>query len=221
MIPRTSIDEANRHLQQLHQRVNVLEKTVHDQHEHLLSKDKLLQNKISEITSAKDKEMESLVNKLVASERTVSVLQEELERKNHHIMALQHSHAKLRRLLNFKDDVQDLLKTMEDAEETLVIDEGDTDGLLSFYPRSAADVTGNLSGKKFRKKRFIRSESNALTAENISHSDVETIPTLGGKETIALVARLLPVSTSGLLITCKHLNFIIPNTHFQRMPRSI
>ncbi|CAL1545232.1 unnamed protein product [Lymnaea stagnalis] len=179
MIPRTSIDEANRHLQQLHQRVHDLEITVQDQHETLLTKDKLFQNRISEISVAKDKEIEGLVNKLLASERTVSVLQEELERKNHQILALQHSHSKLRRLLNFKDDVKDLLKTMEDAEENLALDEGDTDGLLSFYQRSN-DVSLNLSGKKLRKKRFIRSESHPAV-ENIT-SDIEAAPTLGGKE---------------------------------------
>ncbi|KAI8787552.1 vimentin-type intermediate filament-associated coiled-coil protein [Biomphalaria glabrata] len=188
MIPRTSIDEANRHLQQLHHRVNGLEKTVHEQHENLLAKDKLLQHKISELSSAKDKEIEILINKLRASERTVSVLQEELERKNHHILALQHSHAKLRRLLNFKDDVQDLLKTMEDAEENLVVEEGDTDGLLSFYQRSS-DGAGNCAvtgiSKKYRKKRLIRPVNhpeNPINVEQITQSDVEDVPNLGGKE---------------------------------------
>ncbi|XP_059149486.1 vimentin-type intermediate filament-associated coiled-coil protein-like [Physella acuta] len=181
MIPRTSIDEANKHLKQLHHRVFDLEKTVHEQNDTLQSKDRAFQNKISELTITKDKEIEILVNKLLASERTVSILQEELERKNHQISALQHSHSKLRRLLNFKDDIQDLLKTMEDAEENLALDEGDTDGLLSFYQRSN-DVSSNLSGKKLRKKRFIRNENHSAAVENFEQSDIEDAPVLGGKE---------------------------------------
>ncbi|GFO03270.1 vimentin-type intermediate filament-associated coiled-coil protein [Plakobranchus ocellatus] len=187
MIPRTSIEEANRHLQQLHERVNHLETTVKEQNDNLIAKDKLLQIRVSELASTKDKEIEGLANKLLASERTVSVLQEELERKNQQILALQHSHSKLRRLLNFKDDVKDLLKTMEDAEENLALDEGDTDGLLSFYQRSSDSVAYGINGpnKKIRKKKFIRSAesypSNAAV-ENGTPSEGEVNSSLGGKE---------------------------------------
>ncbi|KAK3784497.1 hypothetical protein RRG08_004680 [Elysia crispata] len=187
MIPRTSIEEANRHLQQLHERVNHLETTVKEQNENLIAKDKLLHIRVSELGSTKDKEIEGLANKLLASERTVSVLQEELERKNQQIVALQHSHSKLRRLLNFKDDIKDLLKTMEDAEENLALDEGDTDGLLSFYQRSTDSATYSLNGpsKKIRKKKFLRnvdSYASNAAAENGTPSDGEVNSNLGGKE---------------------------------------
>lgn len=192
MIPRTSIDEANRHLQQLHKRVHDLEVTVQDQREALVNKDTQLHHRLTEISSIKEKEIEGLANKLLASERTVSVLQEELERKNQQILALQHSHSRLRRLLNFKDDIQDLLKTMEDAEGNLVMDEGDTDGLLSFYQRSreaGVNYSGNLAGKKMKKKRLLRNENSlslsiAIPPENgiATQSDIEIPPSLGGKE---------------------------------------
>ncbi|XP_035829472.1 uncharacterized protein LOC118479025 [Aplysia californica] len=189
MIPRTSIDEANRHLQQLHKRLHELEVTVHTQHEALAAKDKFLQKRVTEISTAKDKEIEGLSKKLLASERTVSVLQEELERKNQQIFALQHSHSKIRRLLNFKDDLSDLLRTMEDAEDNLILDEGDTDGLLSCYQRTkdaaaSGMYTGSVSGKKSRKKRSARTENlmTATTLENGTHSDIEVATNLGGKE---------------------------------------
>lgn len=187
MIPRTSIEEANKHLQQLHERVNHLETTVKEQSENLIAKDKLLHIRVTELGSAKDKEMEVLTNKLIASERTMSILQEELERKNQQIIALQQSHSTLRRLLNFKDDIKDLLKTMEDAEENLALDEGDTDGLLSFYQRSTDSATYSLNGpnKKVRKKKFIRNVDNYpsnVAAENCTPSDGEVNSTLGGKE---------------------------------------
>lgn len=185
MIPRTSIDEANRHLQQLHKRVHDLEITIQDQQEALITKDKLLQNRLAEVSLIKEREIEGLANKLLASERTVSVLQEELERKNQQILALQQSHARLRRLINFKDDIKDLLKTMEDAEENLALDEGDTDGLLSFYQRSheaGANYAGSMTGKKMRKKRFMRSENQSMATENGTQNDSEAVSNLGGKE---------------------------------------
>lgn len=179
MIPRTSIDEANRHLQQLHHRVQDLEVTVHNQHEALQSKDTLLQQRLNEISSAKDQEIEGLSEKLMASERTVSILQEELERKNQQILALQHGMSRLKRVLNFKDDVKDLLKTIEDAEENLCTDEGDTDGLLHFYQVEP----NNGSVKKMKKKRYMMRNGRQVQAlENGTQPESETPPNIGGKE---------------------------------------
>ena len=182
MIPRTSIVEANLHLQELHRRMYDLDITVQSQKDELVAKDRLAQVKLLDLATVKDKEIEGLTNKLLASERTVSVLQEELERKNQHIIALQNSQSKLKRILNFKDDLRDLLRTIEEAEDNLILEEGDTDGLLSCY-NSLKDVvkTGSfnnaLIGKKSKKKKSVKSDG-----KTVPNSDLETPATLAGKE---------------------------------------
>lgn len=156
-----------------------LEVTVDSQRDIILTKEKIAQVKLLELADSKDKELEALHNKLLASERTVSVLQDELERKNQHIVALQNSHSKLKRLLNFKDDLKDLLRTIEEAEDNLMAEEGDTDGLLSSYKFSkdaATNSTNGTLGKKSKKKRAVKSEAKFVP------SDIESQNTVIGKE---------------------------------------
>ena len=94
-------------------------------------------------------------------------------------MSLQHSFSKLRRVLNFKDDLSDLLRTMEEAEGTLAKEDGDTDGLLSNHRNKNNGSTSISSGvgKKTKKKRSSRVESKAVIL-----SDGEGEANLGGKE---------------------------------------
>ena len=63
MIPRTSIDEANKHLNLLHTRVTYLEDKVADQHTALQTKEELFQQRIQEVLVAKDKEIETVHQK--------------------------------------------------------------------------------------------------------------------------------------------------------------
>ena len=144
-----------------------LEVTVDSQRDIIVTKEKIAQVKMLELADTKDKEIGVLHNKLLASERTVSVLQDELERKNQHIIALQNSHSKLKRLLNFKDDLKDLLRTIEEAEDNLLPEEGDTDGLMSSYKVSKDATTNSTStqGKKSKKKRAVKSEAKFVPSD--------------------------------------------------------
>lgn len=116
MIPRTSIEEANKHLNMLHKRVAELEKTIEEQQDMLISKDKLLQTKVSEISSAKDKEIDGLRLKLLESEQTVSALQKHIGQKDKEISLMQRNFNRLKAILAHKASVRHLLKLMDEAE---------------------------------------------------------------------------------------------------------
>ncbi|KAK7099762.1 vimentin-type intermediate filament-associated coiled-coil protein-like [Littorina saxatilis] len=119
MIPRTSIDEANKHLSLLHTRVSGLEKTVAEQHDALVAKDEHLQSKLAEISSAKDAEIEGLRRKLHETERTVYLLQQQVQHKDHEIETLQHKFGSLETLLSHRTSVQHLLHAMKEAEKNI------------------------------------------------------------------------------------------------------
>ena len=119
MIPRTSIEEANKHLNLLHSRVNELEKTVTEQRDALIAKDEHLQSKITEISSAKNTEIESLQRKLHETEQTVFLLQQQVQRKDEVIATLQHNFGIVETLLNHRVSVQNLLKAMREAEKNI------------------------------------------------------------------------------------------------------
>lgn len=126
MIPRTSIEEANKHLNLLHSRVNELEKTVTEQHDALVAKDEHLQSKIAEISTSKNAEIESLRRKLHETEQTVFLLQQQVQRKDEVIATLHHNFGVVETLLNHRVSVQHLLKAMKEAEKN--IREVDTSG---------------------------------------------------------------------------------------------
>lgn len=119
MIPRTSIEEANKHLNLLHSRVNKLEQTVSEQHDALIAKDEQLQSKITEISSAKNAEIEGLRRSLHETEQTLYVLQQQLQQKDNIIATLQHNFGVVETLLNHRVSVQHLLKAMREAEKNI------------------------------------------------------------------------------------------------------
>lgn len=120
MIPRTSIDEANKHLNMLHKRVEELEKTVKEQHEALIAKDEFLQTKVSDVSSAKDEEIHALQHRLRESERTITVLQKQLEEKEQEILKANYKFNNVKTLLAHKNNVRHLLRAMDEAEAKVV-----------------------------------------------------------------------------------------------------
>ena len=71
---KSSIKEANEHLQALYQRVSELETTVKEQAESLMKRDEDAQRSIDDLTRAKDREINELRKSLEASEGHVQSL---------------------------------------------------------------------------------------------------------------------------------------------------
>lgn len=156
MIPRTSIDEANKHLNLLHKRVADLEKTVKEQHEALIAKDEFLQNKVMEITAAKDEEIQGLRKELHESERTVTVLQKQLEEKNQELERVHYKFDNVKTLLAHKTNVRHLLKAMEEAESKVVgtLRDSPVHGRAdSFTPNGLNEQSSEYTNSDVRSKR--------------------------------------------------------------------
>ncbi|XP_067678533.1 vimentin-type intermediate filament-associated coiled-coil protein-like [Haliotis asinina] len=141
MIPRTSIDEANRHLLALHKRVNELENTVKEQNDALHAKDELLKTKVSEIEAAKKRELAKLSEKLVSTEKTVEIIQEQLRQKHQQVAILQRSCRLMQNLVSFKHNVKDLLSCIDDAEKDMASQRD----FLSLYTDSSTAITNNAN----------------------------------------------------------------------------
>ncbi|XP_071119123.1 vimentin-type intermediate filament-associated coiled-coil protein-like [Haliotis cracherodii] len=141
MIPRTSIDEANRHLLALHRRVNELENTVQEQNNALLAKDELLRTKVSEVEAAKNSELAKLSEKLVSTEKTVEIIQEQLRQKHQQVAILQRSCRLMQNLVSFKNNVKEMLSCMDDAEKDMASQRD----FLSLYTDSSTANTHNAN----------------------------------------------------------------------------
>lgn len=86
MLNRTSIEEANRHLQALYGRISELEAIAQEQHDALLAKDSFIQIKIHEL-SHQDVIIQDLRNQLQERDKLLSVKNKEIEQLNDHLEA--------------------------------------------------------------------------------------------------------------------------------------
>ena len=154
MIPRTSIEEANRHLNLLHSRVHELEQTVTSQHDALQAKDEHFQSTIAEISSAKDTEIESIRRKLRESEQTVVILQHQIQQKDQMIANLQHNFGVMETLLNHKASVQHLLHAMKEAEKNLQDVNGGEVESSGSHPRHKDPVVNGYGGASSSSEPF-------------------------------------------------------------------
>lgn len=119
MLNKTSIEEANKHLQALYSRVSELENVVEEQRSSLVSKDSFIQTKVKEL-SQQDLVIEDLQQKLEKKERdlietnaSVSRLQEELSAKNLQISTLKQKSKMLSDLVNLLPDLRSYMSKVE------------------------------------------------------------------------------------------------------------
>lgn len=121
MVTRVSIEEANRHLQALHKRVQELESVVSEQHDALLAKDEHLKAKVAEISSARDADAKAYHARLEECHTKIIRLEDDLNAKNNQIDSLQKNCRVLHRLVLFKTGLKDLMRCIEDGESELAV----------------------------------------------------------------------------------------------------
>ncbi|XP_019645733.1 PREDICTED: vimentin-type intermediate filament-associated coiled-coil protein-like [Branchiostoma belcheri] len=114
---RTSIKEANEHLQQLYGRVAELEKTVQEQAESLIKKDEQMQTRLKEVTQEKDSEIAELRRSLEASEAHVQKLVASLKERDATMHHLQHKCQLLEDISQYKPMLEGLLARVVEAEQ--------------------------------------------------------------------------------------------------------
>ncbi|KFM77057.1 Vimentin-type intermediate filament-associated coiled-coil protein, partial [Stegodyphus mimosarum] len=110
---RTSIKEANDHLQLLHQRVMDLETTTREQSEALKKKDELLQTTIRDITDLKDAEIHDLASIIDQLRDRVKKLEHLLREKDQQIELLNHRCSIAEDVATYTPAVEKLLSAMK------------------------------------------------------------------------------------------------------------
>ena len=127
---RVNIEEANKHLKQLHQRVVELENQVQMQSIHAdeLQKSNLeLQQRLKESDAEKNARISELTEKLQQSERQVQQLLEAAEERDTAVLKLEKKARLFYEVVEHKSALARILQVME---ELSVVQEGDPDGTV-------------------------------------------------------------------------------------------
>lgn len=109
---RSSIKEANDHLQLLHQRVVELETTVQNQAEALMKKDEIMQAKLRELAEIKDLEIDELTKRLEYSEEKLKKLEHLLRDKDQVIEQLSNRCVSAEEVSAYTPAIEKLLAAM-------------------------------------------------------------------------------------------------------------
>ncbi|GFT13400.1 uncharacterized protein NPIL_256951 [Nephila pilipes] len=110
---RTSIKEANDHLQLLHERVMELEATTQEQSEALKKKDELLQTTIRDITDLKDSEIHDLATVIDQLRDRIKKLEHLIREKDQQIELLNHRCSIAEDVASYTPTVEKLLSAMK------------------------------------------------------------------------------------------------------------
>ncbi|GFQ84204.1 uncharacterized protein TNCV_3408321 [Trichonephila clavipes] len=110
---RTSIKEANDHLQLLHERVMELEATTQEQSEALKKKDELLQTTIRDITDLKDAEIHDLATIIDQLRDRIKKLEHLIREKDQQIELLNHRCSIAEDVASYTPSVEKLLSAMK------------------------------------------------------------------------------------------------------------
>lgn len=109
---RSSIKEANDHLQLLHVKVAELERTVQEQAEALIKKDEAMQTRIRDVGDAKDARIAELEAQLVVAEDRLRKHEELLRERDMQLELLSHRYALVDEVAAYTPVVDKLLAAM-------------------------------------------------------------------------------------------------------------
>ncbi|XP_078054183.1 vimentin-type intermediate filament-associated coiled-coil protein [Mustelus asterias] len=149
------IKEANAHLAAVHRRVTELERrleaaerTVREQAERLMGKDRELQAAIRELTLRKEREMVDVQEKLQDCEGTVQRLQTVMKEKDSVIAQLRHRSQLLDKITRSRPLLDNLLSYMAEAERSQSIHISNLDSHPGYpdYPDHHAHSLSGING---------------------------------------------------------------------------
>ncbi|KAK8780099.1 hypothetical protein V5799_018556 [Amblyomma americanum] len=135
---RSSIKEANDHLQLLHVKVAELERTVQEQAEALIKKDEAMQTRIRDVGDAKDARIAELEAQLAAAEERLRKHEELLRERDMQLELLSHRYALVDEVAAYTPVVEKLLAAMRRLPAK-------TPSRQAPPQRSRANSRGNLS----------------------------------------------------------------------------
>ncbi|GAB1601002.1 uncharacterized protein LOC115216746, partial [Argonauta hians] len=138
MFPRSSIEEANRHLQALYQRVDELESIINEQHLKQSAADEAFKEKINEMNGNHEAEVKILDMRLRDLEKDVENLTETIHQKDFLLEKLSCQCQHLQTILGYQGSLRDLLETMESTSITV-----NSTPILHAYSESSATSMKN------------------------------------------------------------------------------
>ncbi|XP_037528295.1 vimentin-type intermediate filament-associated coiled-coil protein-like [Rhipicephalus sanguineus] len=133
---RSSIKEANDHLQLLHVKVAELERTVQEQAEALIKKDEAMQTRIRDVGDAKDARIAELEAQLTVAEERLRKQEEQLRDRDMQLELLSHRYALVDEVAAYTPVVEKLLAAMRRLPAKTPSRQA---------PRSRANSRGNLT----------------------------------------------------------------------------
>lgn len=133
---RSSIKEANDHLQLLHVKVAELERTVQEQAEALIKKDEAMQMRIRDVGDAKDARIAELEVQLATAEERLRKHEELLRERDMQLELLSHRYALVDEVAAYTPVVEKLLAAMRRLPAKTPSRQA---------PRSRANSRGNLT----------------------------------------------------------------------------
>ncbi|KAL1485116.1 hypothetical protein MTO96_032165 [Rhipicephalus appendiculatus] len=133
---RSSIKEANDHLQLLHVKVAELERTVQEQAEALIKKDEAMQTRIRDVGDAKDARIAELEAQLTAAEERIRKQEELIRDRDMQLELLSHRYALVEEVAAYTPVVEKLLAAMRRLPAKTPSRQA---------PRSRANSRGNLT----------------------------------------------------------------------------
>lgn len=172
MLNRTSIEEANKHLQALYSRVNELEGIVQEQKNALSAKDSFIQTKIQEL-SHQDVVIKDLKNKLEESNQevsksneTINNLQKELHVKNAQMDILKQKSKALNDLMNLIPDLKSYCSKVESVAH--IVQEINEGYVYINESPSHSDEADNTDGGDIGNHPTVSAVYDVITDESVS-----------------------------------------------------
>ena len=177
---RTNIEEANKHLQLLHGRIQELENTVKEQTESLMKKDESMQLKLRDLVAQQDEEVQFLREKVEAGENQNHKLKAIIKEKDDNIIQLQQKCDILNDILKSTPALQQLVLTMSKAQMLVNGDVGSVPDSSNQSPlANMQSVNGRSSAQTFSQMaqgyRFSRPQRHFSISEDDVDED-ETFP---------------------------------------------
>lgn len=115
MFPRSTIQEANRHLQALYKRVDELEAIISKQHQQQLATESAYKEEISDLNLKHEEDVSLLEQRIQDLENQVDTLSDTIHQKDSYIDKLACQCQQLETILGYQSSLRELLHTMESS----------------------------------------------------------------------------------------------------------
>ncbi|XP_069126755.1 vimentin-type intermediate filament-associated coiled-coil protein-like [Argopecten irradians] len=211
MLSRTNIQEANKHLHAMHQRIASLENTIQHQNQTLIDRDLMYQQQFQQLKAVKEEEIKTIQNRLHEEERDskekdklLEVQKQLAEEKDLKIKELEEKVNILKQILQFLPNLKSMVSVLDSVNDspTEVLMNGDVENMhgnlrTNHTPKAsslARHYVTNMRSRNFSISEDSDEDNKATTGEGhevtlkidtIDHNKspiMESPGTLEGKE---------------------------------------